>query len=112
MFGGSSGIAFVNKNIPSNSQQSAACPPSGQIAPFNDLADINSSLASRCTSGWEQHVLTFPELDEEQRKSLRRVKEVANKIETEPEVYHCTYDNQTMARFFMKAGGVNRNYFR
>ena len=57
-------------------------------------------------------MLTFPELDEEQRKSLCRVSEVANKIETVPEVYHCTYDNQTMARFFMKPGGVNRNYFR
>ena len=43
MFGGNSGIAFVNKNIPSNSQQSAACPPSGHIAQFNDLADIHSS---------------------------------------------------------------------
>ena len=57
-------------------------------------------------------MLTFPELDEEQIKSLRRVREVANKIETVPEVFHCTYDHQTMARFFMKPGGVNRNYFR
>ena len=112
MFGGSSGIAFVNKNIPSNSQQSAACPPSGQIAPFNDLADIISSQASRGTFGWDQHVLSFPELDEEQRKALRSVKEVANKVETDPEVYHCSLNNQTMARFFMKPGGVNRNYFR
>ena len=112
MFAGNSGIAFVNKNILSSSQQSAACPPSGQIAQFNDLADIISSKASRCTSGWDQHVLTFPELDEEQRKSLRRVKEISNIVEGEPEVYHCTFDNQTMARFFMKPGGVNRNYFR